>query len=220
MSIKSQDYIKNDRNFYGKIFIDISYAIDNISPFLESSEADKRKYIIKFPVIKKYLSLLDSAEIESKKNTGFRSLFKSDNTISLLDSYKRDNNESLIQLENCSKCACLNCTKQCNFSSCNGCKSNSYIKKCDHDKFNIRFHNNFTLELTNNNTNRTDKYKILATMENCIDDKKYIAIENLMDSEDKFILHYYPNISSDDFGEITDAEEFDTIASLYESSNY
>lgn len=217
---KSQDYIKTDKDHYGKIFVDISYAIDNIYPFLDSSILNKRKYAVKFPVIKKYISLLDSAELEAKKNTGFKSLFKNDNSTSLLDSYKRDNNESLVQLENCSKCACLNCTAQCNFASCAGCKSKSYIKKCDHEQYNITFHENFTLELTNNSSGNTNRYKVLATMEDCLNDKKYIAIENIMNSQDKFILHYYSNISGDDFGEITDGEEFDAIASLYESSNY
>ena len=41
-----------------------------------------------------------------------------------------------------------------------------------------------------------------------------------MDKDDKFILYYYPTLSGDEFGEIEDVNEFDTIAGIYEQSNY
>ena len=40
--------------------------------------------------------------------------------------------------------------------------------------------------------------------------------ENI-NSKEKFILHYYPGISEDTYGEITDPEEFDYIVSTYQS---
>ncbi|WP_260332666.1 hypothetical protein [Clostridium chauvoei] len=41
-----------------------------------------------------------------------------------------------------------------------------------------------------------------------------------MDTSDKFILYYYPSISSDEFGEITNADEFDFIVNTFEQSDY
>ena len=39
-----------------------------------------------------------------------------------------------------------------------------------------------------------------------------------MDSNDKLILYYYPGISSDDFGEITDEDEFNLVVEAYEQA--
>ena len=48
--------------------------------------------------------------------------------------------------------------------------------------------------------------------------RKYIIIQNLLNPEERFILYYYPGISEDEFGEIEDSQEFDYIASVYEST--
>ncbi len=215
---KVQDFIDGERDYYGKMYVDINYAIDNISPFLDKKTFNNRKYTVKLPVLKKYMELLDSAEGESKKN-GLMNIFKSDKQLDSLNSYKRDNKESLSQLEKCSKCACLNCTVECKFDSCLGCRPHSKIVFCDHQKINITFHDNFILDLTNNRTGKADKYKVLATIQDCLLERKYIIIQNIVSAQDRFILYYYPGISEDDFGEIEDAEEFDYIASVYESVN-
>ncbi|MDZ7548707.1 peroxide stress protein YaaA, partial [Clostridium perfringens] len=70
---------------------------------------------------------------------------------------------------------------------------------------------------------RGDKYKIIS-----LNAKKargmmtrYIIqneIETIQDSNDKFILYYYPGISSDEFGEITDENEFNLIVQTYEQA--
>ncbi|WP_027631774.1 hypothetical protein [Clostridium hydrogeniformans] len=212
---KALEFINSEKSHYGKIFVDVSYAIDNVSPFLDKDVLENRKYTVKLPVIKKYIDVLEGAESEAKKSSGFMSMFKGDKVTPLVESFKRDNKDSLIQLENCSKCTCLNCTAQCNFASCEGCRPGSFIAYCDHERYNVTKHGNFNIELTNNRTGRTDRYKVMATMEDCVDEKRYIVIQNVMDNSDKYILHYYPGISEDDYGEITDGEEFDTIASLY-----
>lgn len=214
----TQDFIREEKESFGKIFVDISYAIDNVSPFLEKGEMQKRKYVVKLPVLKKYIELLDAASAEDKKE-GFFKMFKGDKYTHLLEGYKRDNSTCLNQLEKCSKCACLNCTANCNFDSCLGCRQGSRIAKCDHENMNATLHDNYTLELTNDNTGEEDSYTVLATMQNCELDRKYIIIENKIDRE-KFILYYYPGISEDDYGEIEDAEEFDFIAETYEGLEY
>ena len=212
------DFIKSEKDTWGKVYVDICYAYDSVAPFLSEKTLKIRKYINKSDVLKKYIDLLDSSESElsNKKNKLF-SMFNGNKYESLLTSYKNDNRETFNQLHQCTKCQCLNCVKECKFNSCSGCRENSFIKQCDKEKLNITVHNNFTLDLTNNNTGRASRYRVLATMQDCQLDKQYIIIENLVDKEDKYILYYYPGISNDDYGEITDPEEFDYIAENYQS---
>lgn len=210
------EFINNERKTIGKTYTEIAYAINDISPFLDNNILNNRKYYYKLPILKKYIDLLNEVEFNSKKKKF--SFFKKDNSIEILEKYKLDNLESFNQFECCSKCSCLNCIKDCTFQSCNGCRANSYIKSCDKTKLNVRFHNDFILDLTNNNTGKSNRYKVLATIENCMENKLYIVLENLSNKNDKLILYYYPGISNDDFGEITDENEFNLIVKTYEKS--
>lgn len=212
---KVEEFVNSERNRYGKVFVDVNYAIDNISPFLEKNDLKRRKYVTKLPILKRYMDLLDAAEAEGKKG-GFMNMFHSDKSIDLLREYKKDNSDSLNQLEKCKDCACLNCTAECTFNSCIGCRAGSHIEKCDHSKINVTLHENYSVELTNDRTGRTDKYTVLATLQNPELNRQYIIIENRMNAE-KFILYYYPGITEDSYGEITDGEEFDFIVETFES---
>ena len=210
------EFINKERNTIGKVYTDITYAISEVSPFLDDNMLKKRKYYSKLPILKEYIDMLNEAEY-SDKNKKFK-IFKRNDSIDKLEEYRINNFESFNQFEDCSKCACLNCIKECDFKSCSGCKINSYIKSCDKSKLNVRSHKNFILDLTNNDTGKSNRYKVLATIENCSNDTLYIALENLLDNGDKLLLYYYPGISSDDFGEITDPDEFNLVVETYEQA--
>ena len=212
---KVHQFIKLQKDKYGKIFVDINFAIDNISPFLDKKILSRRKYAAKITTLKKYIELIETAESELNTKNFFKRL-KGDKYISLLESYKNDHFESLLQLEKCAACECLNCTADCRFDSCLGCKSNSSILHCDREKINVTKHDDFSINLINNRTGENDRYTVLATLQNVKSDKKYIVIENIV-SKEKFILYYYPGISEDSYGEIKDAEEFDFIVSTFQS---
>jgi hypothetical protein len=215
---KSEEFIKDEKELYGKIFVDISYAIDNISPFLNDVALNKRKYTVRLPHLKKYIDLLNSAEVQVSKESFF-DLFKSNKYIALLEVYKHDNSEDLDQLKNCSKCVCLNCTVDCDFDSCLGCKKGSHIASCDHQKINVTLHDNFMLDLNNNNTGEQNRYLVLAVLQDIKEDKKYIVIQSIKDKQ-IFILYYYTGISEDTYGEISNATEFDYVNATFESVDY
>ena len=213
---KDLELLKSEKDIWGKVYVNISYGIDNVAPFLNENTLKIRKYHGKVDVLKKYITLLESSEAECKKNaSSFLGRFKGNNSISLISSYRNDNREEFNQLKNCSKCSCLNCPKDCKFNSCRGCRPDSLIKKCDHEKINMTVHDNFILNLTNNSTGRPSSYKVLATLQDCELQRQYIIIENIIDKEDKFVLYYYPGISEDDYGEISDVEEFDFIVETF-----
>lgn len=214
---KTEEFLTSEKNRYGKIYVDICYAIDNISPFLEKEQLNKRKYVVKLPLLKKYIDLIEAGEADTKKG-GFLGFFNNDKAVELIKEYKLDHFDGLRQLEKCSSCSCLNCTSACKFDSCLGCREGSTIASCDHGKINVTFHDSFVLDLMNDRTGRVDKYNVLATLQNPELDRKYIMIENIVNDE-KFVLYYYPGIVEDSYGEITDGEEFDFIVSTYEGIN-
>lgn len=217
---KDLDFINKERDYFGKIFTDLTYAISEVSPFLDESALIKRKYYSKISILKDYMKKLDDSEFTASKKPKFLSIFKNDDSTSNLINYKTSNMDSFNQFENCSKCACLNCINECEFKNCTGCRPSSFIKKCDHKKLNIRKHSNFTLDLTNDNSGLSSTYKVLATLEDCTLDRLYIILENIRDTEDKFILYYYPGISEDNFGEIENESEFNFIVDSFEQSDY
>lgn len=212
--MKQLEFIKNEKDYYGKIFIDINYAINNVSPFISSSELAKRKYESRLPVLKRYIELLESAEREAEKEGLFS--FSGGKYRDLLESYKSDHRKDLMQLEKCSKCRCLNCTSQCRYDGCIGCREGANVVSCDHKKINVVFHDSFTLDLINERTGRNERYRVLATLQDVELDRRYIIIEGIY-SKEKYILYYYPGISEDTYGEIKDENEFDFIISVYES---
>jgi hypothetical protein len=212
---RAESFLKHERERYGKAYVDLTYAIDNISPFLEREELNKRKYVTKLPVLKRYIDLIESAEREVNKKGGFLSFFNDDKYIDLLNSYKKDNADALNQLEHCSKCVHRNCTEG-KFDGCLGCRENSRIVHCDHERINVTFHDNWILTLNNDRTGDVDKFKVLATLQDAQKNQKYIIIENVR-TDEKFVLYYYPGISEDSYGEISDPEEFDYVVSTYQS---
>lgn len=211
---KDVEFLKSEKDRYGKMYIELTYAIDNIAPFIDSKELNNRKYVAKLPVLKKYIDLIEAAQGELSKKSGFSRLFSDNKYIDLLETYKRDNRETLSQLKNCSRCVYRNCMED-RFDGCLGCKSGSRMVYCDNKKISVRRHDNWILNLTNDRTGVADRYNVLATLQDIELDKKYIIFENLITKE-KFILNYYPGISEDSYGEITDPEEFDFIVSTYQ----
>ncbi len=214
---KAEQFLKDEKDKYGKLYVTLSYAVDKISPFVEENKKNRRQYYSKLPYLKKYIDLIESAEQEIK-NSSFFDRFGENRYIELLKDYKNDNMEYFNQLERCSQCSCLNCVAQCSFGSCLSCREKSNIVSCDHQAINVTSHDNFILSLTNNKTGNSDSYLVAATLEDISKDMKYIVIENI-DTDEKFILHYFPGISEDTYGEITDPEEFDKIVSIYQSLN-
>lgn len=212
---RAEEFLKKEKERYGKVYVDLAYALDNISPFLEGNELNKRKYVTKLPVLKKYIDLIESAEREVHKKGGFLSFFNDDKYIDLLNSYKNDNTAALNQLEHCSRCEHRNCTEDI-FDGCLGCRENSRIAYCDHEKINVTFHDNWILTLNNDRTGEIDRHKVLATLQDVQKNQKYIIIHNLR-TDEKFVLYYNPGISEDSYGEISNPEEFDFIVSTYQS---
>lgn len=215
---KTEEFISREKEFYGKIYSDIAFAIDDISGLIDEKEFKNRKYTSKQPILAKYMELLNSAQSESKnKNKGFfKNLFEDDKYINLLESYKTDHRNELNQLEDCTSCQCLKCTAECKFDSCSRCSDRGKVAYCDHSKTNVVTYKNRTLDLVNNDTGMDDRYNVLAIVQDALKDKRYILIENISNDE-RFILYYYPGIKEDSYGEITNEDDFNFAAEAYDN---
>lgn len=213
---KVQEFFKKEKDCFGKVYVDLTYAADNVSPFLDEEKKKERKYIVKLPVLKKYIELIDAAELQAD-HAGIMGMFKDDKIAEPVKAYKQQNCDMLDQLEKCSRCQCLNCSAECKFDGCTGCRQGSRIVSCDHKKMNVFYHQNYTLNLVNDRTGRSDRYLVLATLQNAELNRDYIIIQNVINKDDKFVLYYYPGISEDKYGEIHDQEEFDSVVSAYQS---
>lgn len=216
-SSKDIDFINEERRYWGKIYTDVAYAINEISPFISEKDTKIRKYFAKASILQQYVKLLDSAEADCKKKSLF-SLFKPSPSIDLLEDFKARNRESFSLLEKCSRCECLNCAFDCNFKKCSSCRNGSKICFCDKEKVNVRKFDNFTLSLTNNNSGMSSTYEVLAVVEDCKLDRLYILLENINDTNDKLVLYYYPGIKDDSFGEISNVDEFDFVVETYQNA--
>lgn len=217
---KTDEFISSEKSYYGKIYSDVAFAIDEIQDFLDKDILKNRKYVSRQPVLDKYIELLDAAKSEEKSKGFFGSLFNGDKYTAILKDFKKDHHEEFNQLEKCTKCECLKCMAVCKFDSCNGCRNGEHIAACDHVKTNIAFFDgseDSILELVNNKTGEDDRYEIMAIIQNIPTNRRYIVIENVGDRE-RFILYYYPKISEDEYGEITDETDFNFAASQYENT--
>ncbi|WP_392486281.1 DUF1292 domain-containing protein [Haloimpatiens sp. FM7315] len=211
---KLDDFIQIEKSKYGSLFSDIEFAINSVSELLSEDSLKERKYYTRVPILKKYIELLDSIKLD-KKRKSFLSFFDQDKYINILEDYKKENKEIFLQLECCSKCKCLNCTRNCGFDSCKRCTKGSRIYSCDHTKTNVSLENR-TLNLLNEDTNEDDIYYVLAIIQTLKMDTRYIVIKNSRTKE-KYILYYYPGISEDSYAEITKEEDFNFAASTYDS---
>lgn len=216
---KTEEFISSEKEYYGKIFSDIAFAIDEITDFTDPGTLKNRKYHSRQAVLKKYMELLNSAETDSRKKGFLGNLFDGDKYIDLLQDFKSHHKEELTQLKNCAHCECLKCTLTCKFDTCIGCSNGKYVASCDHKTTNIVFFDDLeysNLRLKNNNTGMEDDYTVLAIVQDAVKDKRYILIENKFNKE-RFILYYYPKLPEDDYGEITDEADFNYAAEAYEN---
>ncbi|MDF2503928.1 MULTISPECIES: hypothetical protein [Clostridium] len=216
---KTEEFISHEKEHYGKIYTDITFAIDEIKDFIDENVLKNRKYFSRQAVLDKYIDLLDSAKQENKKKGFIKSILAGDKYIDLLQGFKSAHSEELDQLNKCSKCECLRCTVVCKFDSCDGCRTGRRVAYCDHERTNVAFFDNSEnaiISLINNNTGDEDRYNVLAVVQDALEDKRYILIENIHDKE-RFVLYYYPKLPEDTYGEITDEEDFNFAASAYEN---
>lgn len=210
---RAKDFIEKEKNELGSLLYNINGAITEIAPFIEEETLQSRKYYSRLDSIKEFSKYLDDMLYKESKD-GLLGFLNDGKRIEEVERAKNKYHLQISQLENCSKCKCLNCVKTCGLDTCKGCREGAYVKECNKENFNTVFHKDFILNLSKDEGGSA-RYNVLATMQDINRDKRYIIIQQI-DSGEKFILYYYPGISESDYGEITDSAEFDFIVNEFE----
>ncbi|KMT22719.1 hypothetical protein [Clostridium cylindrosporum] len=210
---RAKDFIEKEKDQLGSLLYNINGAIAEIAPFIEEETLRNRKYFSRVDAANELLKYLEDKYYEENKD-GILGFLNDGKRIAEVENKKNKYSLPISQLENCSKCKCLSCTKTCSFDSCSGCREDAFVKECNKESFNTVFYNDFILNLTRDGEG-SSRYNVLATLQDLNRDQKYIIIQEIATGE-KFILHYYPGISESDYGEITDKEEFDFIVNEFE----
>lgn len=213
---KDLDYLKSLKDKYGNL----AYNISNCLSELDGCEVKRFEsrdcfYRHNFKLLDELLDKINQAESELKsKNIVFRIISPSSDKMDELRDYVCSINSKLNQLENCSKCACFKCVRDCAFDSCKECENGSFISICNKDEYNNRLFNDKIVFLTNHKTGKDFRYKVITIIE-IENDQRFIFLENIMDSRDKKILEYEPKITGIEYGEIKDKHLFDRLVSIY-----
>jgi len=131
--------------------------------------------------------------------------------------YHRKYVNQLNQVQNCSKCECIDCAYECKFSSCGNCLSGCRVKKCD-KKENCIIESTKTLKLYNDKKERDVEFEILAMVESKSYDKKYILLQDKDDEDNKQMFIMTDGLDDTEYINIENEEELENIAGLFMES--
>lgn len=208
--------LNSEINEYKKIYTDIIFALDEIKPFVDDKTLNKRKYIKIIADLKKYIKMLEDHQRKEKKRTFINKIFSSnENSLYQIEQFKAENTKKFNQLKDCSKCKCFNCTLDCKMESCNRCEPSGKVKSCDNKTNSVYVFKDKKIYLANDRTGETNLWSVLGIIQDLEYNQYYIIVEL---KDEKMVLYYYPGISEDEFGEISDIEDFNFAIECFENA--
>lgn len=211
--MSSNKYIETEAAEYGKLYADVIFALEEIEEFVPKEQLRARKFVEYLPVLKEYLELIKNTDRDNKGKSMLGKLFNGGNDLDKIKEYKEANLEKLQQIKSCTSCKCLNCASECIMEGCNRCEKSGRVAKCDKKTSCVYTFSDKHLELSNDKTGEIATYKVLSIVQDREYNQLFIIIEN---SEEKFVLYFYPGISEDTYGEISDVEDFNFAIGAFE----
>lgn len=209
-----EKFIDSEQEDYGKLYSDVIFALEEIEEFVPKEQLAERKFIEYLPVLKTYLDMLKNTEVDNNSRGTFGKLFHSHSSAEeTIEGFKAQNFDKLNQIRSCISCKCLTCPSECIMEGCNRCDKSGRVAKCDKKTTAVYTFTNKKLELNNNKTGENDIYNVLAIVQDKGYNQLFIIIEL---RGEKFVLYYYPGISEDTYGEISDVEDFNFALNAYE----
>lgn len=211
-----EKFLEEEEKDAGKLYSDIVFALEEIEDYVPKEQLNERTYVKNLKTLEEYVNMIKEAKIDNHSKGTFEKIFSSNNDVKeKLQQFKNENFEKFNKLRNCVKCKCFKCTNECIMEGCNRCDNSGTIASCDKKLTCVYVFKNKHLELTNDKTGRTDMYNVLSIVQDKECDKLFIIIEG---HGEKFVLYYYPGISEDTYGEITDVEDFNYAIEAFENA--
>lgn len=206
-------FIEIEKEDYGKLYADVIFALEKLDGFVTKEELLKRKFYENLPTLEAYIKLVKDAEIEQNSKGKLAKLFASNSQEKILEDFKQENYEKLERTRNCVNCECINCLSECVMEGCNRCWLGGKVASCDKKTTCVYTFKNKKIELNNDKTGETDMYNVLSIVQDKEYNQLFIIIEL---SGEKYVLYYYPGISEDTYGEISDVEDFNFALGAFE----
>ncbi|MBC8059410.1 MAG: DUF1292 domain-containing protein [Clostridiaceae bacterium] len=211
-----EKFIEKETADYGKLYADVIFALEEIEEFVPSEQLRERKFVEYLPTLKAYMDILKNTEIDNHTKGVFAKVFgNSDSQAAVIEKFKSENVEKFDQIRSCVNCKCLTCSNECIMEGCNRCEKSGRVAKCDKKTTCIYTFTNKELQLTNNKTGEDSLYNVLSIVQDKEYNQLFIIIEL---NREKFVLYFYPGISEDTYGEISDVEDFNFAFSAYEQA--
>lgn len=211
-------YVEELKVKYSTLYFKIADCFNEMSDYsVKRFEDGNCYYKVNIGTLKTLVDKLDNYSIDSCKRGGLLNLLSASPSTSSIESYINTNKSKLSQLENCTKCVCFSCIKDCNFNPCGECRLGSHLISCNKVTSNIRVFDSYKVPLINNDTGAENTYDVLCIIE-LEEDNKYIFLENICETEDKLILEYNTTIRGIAYGEITDENLFNKLVKIYKDS--
>lgn len=204
---------------YKELYAKIVFALDEIKDFLSDEDLRRRKFYRLLPILKEYLELLESSEEDNKRKGLLHKLLGAKPSSERdAEAFLRQNADSFLQLEDCARCKCLSCPKDCKMEGCSRCEPGHgcRVSSCDNKESAVWTYGFKTLELRNNDTGNTETFEVRTVVQDLQYKQLYIVLDR---RGDKVILYYYPGLKGDDYGEIKDADDLNFAANAFENRN-
>lgn len=218
----AKEYIQKEKKTYGRVFSDITFALDDINDFKEGTDIESRYFFKNIKLLDKYMTMVQNAETEisKKKKVLFveKDLLSSEQIQSLingLELYKDSYKKNLNKLVKCSSCKCLKCMIECPFKSCMACSEIGKVTDCDKKTYNFILFTNYMTRLYNSETRSYDTVKVLAQVSFSDDPYDYRVLNS---NGEYLILKYKNNMGKEEYNAVEDKYKFNFVANLYEKN--
>jgi len=206
-----KEYLSKMRDTYSKAHGDLFLKVYS-NEFRDETLKNKVKGLKFEKISEEFINIIDKSIKESNKLMHFAI----DDTKEV-NEYQNKYKGQLNQVQNCSKCECIDCAYECKFSSCGNCLSGCRVKDCDKKDYCI-IESTKTLNLYSDDKERDVEFEILAIVESRAYDKKYILLQDKDDEDNKQMFIMTDGLEATEYLTIKNEEELENIAGLFMES--
>ena len=193
---KIKGFTDAEREKYGKPYVEFIMQGEELRALHNDEECNKRFFIKKADVLKRYLDALDEADYKAS-GEGFLEFLKSDDQYKEeVLSLKNTLNHDLEKLVRCQSCQCVGCLRECPFNACHYCQFTTTIKGCDKDRYFVTSGYEPVI-LYSNDEERDVYFEVVGILNDHFSNKRYIYLVESKNRDNQHILEYCKYVNGD-----------------------
>lgn len=209
--------LENDFNEYLDLSTKFLFAYDEIHGYVSQDGLNRRRFIRLQHVLSDYVELMKQyKETDRNRNRLSKFLITQPPSLKKVMAYRKQYSDVFVQMENCSRCRCLNCVNECSAEGCKFCSFGSGCKVtgCDNKTYAVWQFAHKTVDVKNAETDGKETYTADAVVQDIKNHKLYMVME---DHGEKFYMYYNPGPNGDEFGRIENQDDLDSVKSAFEN---